>query len=543
MKRVMCVWLMTPAIDLLRLKDKHAGAPPADGRPVIIAVTASNRRLVHDRCRRAERSGVQPGMPLAQALAVLRAPRVVERVPRRERALLRALAQRMLRFSPVVAPEPPDALLVDIAGCEHLFGGEAPMLARVRAQLARWGLTARVSVAPSPALAWALARFAHDAHLACPNGQAAAALAPLPLAALRLEPKAHQALAELRVERVEQLVALGRTGVARRFGLQVLLRLDQALGLAHHWTEAIVPERPLRCAVDFEGPTTRTETVQAAARAMLCDLCAQLLARGLGASELTMSFARCDLEPVELGLTLTRPSAAPAHLWRLLRDRVASLHMGFGVEGVRARAFRTAPLRTRQGTLEQGDRANGTTDEPTCEPTRNQRWHELLDALATRLGPARVCTLERHDSHDPARCVRRRSVLDAPDAHPAPHPAPHATPHPAPHATPHLASCPARQHRPSQLFEPALPAQVIAATPDGPIHVLRWRDHAGPVLTCVGPERIEGEWWRVATPHGLRAADGQSGHDYFKIQDDRGVWLWVSRALDDGRWSVRGAWA
>ena len=71
----------------------------------------------------------------------------------------------------------------------HLFGGEQALLADMGARLARAGFTARLALAETLGGAHALARFARNASIVVPHGEIDAALAPLPVEALRLEPK------------------------------------------------------------------------------------------------------------------------------------------------------------------------------------------------------------------------------------------------------------------------------------------------------------------------------------------------------------------
>ena len=90
----------------------------------------------------------------------------------------------------------------------------------------------------------------------------------------------------------------------------------------------------------------------------------------------------------------------------------------------------------------------------------------------------------------------------------------------------------ARGDRPTVLFDYPIPAEVIALTPDGPVHHVRWRDGDEPAVACFGPERISGEWWRG--PDATR--------DCFRVQCANGRWLWVVRGLETGRWFVHGVW-
>ena len=70
-------------------------------------------------------------------------------------------------------------------------------------------------------------------------------LAPLPLAALRLEPATRASLESVGLRTVGAVMAAPRAPLARRFGATLLLRLDQALGRLE---EAISPRLPVRAA-------------------------------------------------------------------------------------------------------------------------------------------------------------------------------------------------------------------------------------------------------------------------------------------------------
>ncbi len=73
-------------------------------------------------------------------------------------------------------------------------------------------------------------------------------------------------------------------------------------------------------------------------------------------------------------------------------------------------------------------------------------------------------------------------------------------------------------------------------TPDGPPSWFRWRGLEQRITASAGPERLAREWWKEKTNR-----DCFSGRDYFKIQDERGRWLWIYRV--GGCWFVHGLWA
>src|SRR5260370_81944 len=84
-----------------------------------------------------------------------------------------------------------DGILLEVTGCAHLQGGEARLagdiLARIGApRQSGWGFAGRAAIADTSGAAWAVARFGAAGHAVIAPGAARAALADLPVAALRL---------------------------------------------------------------------------------------------------------------------------------------------------------------------------------------------------------------------------------------------------------------------------------------------------------------------------------------------------------------------
>ena len=114
--------------------------------PLALWAQEGPRRLVTAVNARAA-TVLAPGMPLADALAML--PGLVTRPadPRGDAAALVSLASWCLGFTPLAAPLPPDGLVLDIAGCAHLWGGEAAMLAEVTQRVRRLGFSVAAAIA------------------------------------------------------------------------------------------------------------------------------------------------------------------------------------------------------------------------------------------------------------------------------------------------------------------------------------------------------------------------------------------------------------
>lgn len=472
--------------------------------------------MVHG-CTRAASAGVRSGMPLAQARALL--PRsdceIVAHDPRRDRRTLERLALiAARRLSPTVGIDTtrpdrePDGLLLDITGCAHLFGGETGMLEATRALFSRLGFISRGAIAPSIGCAWALAHAGESRMRAVGSTEVHQTLAPLPTHSLRLDPETVASLADTGIRTIGELLHLPRAAVAARFGQPLLQRLDQALGRAIETIEPIRPVPPPMCERLFAGPTDRLDAIELAVRGLLGELADLLRSRGVGARELAIELLRSDLEPAPITITLGRPSLDPRHLWTLARPKLERTNLGFGVEGVRVHARAIARTTHEQAT---------SLDEQPAGDVR--AIAALCDTLANRLGHERVLRAHLQESHLPERAFA---------------------------FVPTDAGCTsdgtASQHdRPTVLLSVPELAEVVALTPDGPVHRVRWRGEDNAIIHCRGPERLCCEWWRSAIDS--RGGDHTSTRDYFAVQTEHGQWLWLCRSIEQGKWYVHGVWA
>ena len=150
MRRVISVFLPTWPTDLLR-RQPSAVAPPPD-RPLITAMHDGRRQTVAAADHAARSLGLSPGMPVAQAHALVPGLTVVPARPEGDARALEELAAWCLRYAPLTAPDRPDGVWIDATGCSHLFGGETSMLAVVVERLGSGGVaTARYAKAT---IAW-----------------------------------------------------------------------------------------------------------------------------------------------------------------------------------------------------------------------------------------------------------------------------------------------------------------------------------------------------------------------------------------------------
>lgn len=494
-RRIVSIWLPRVETDLLARRRPHWRDWPLalyrETGPRLI-VTAANAP--------AEAEGVRPGMALADARALLAdlatAPHAPNRLARAQKALLRWLD----RFTPLAALDGPDGFFLDVTGVAHLFGGERAFLDRLIEQIEDLGLAVRAGLASTPGAAWALARYDRQGRIAGP-GETRAALAPLPVGALRLETETEHRLARLGLKRVEDLLALPRPALVRRFGVQTVFRIDQALGVE---PEPISPERPpapYRVRLPFPELMGRREAIEEALRRLIDKLAARLADDDLGAEALALTVCRADGGRQQLDVRAAEPTRDAKRIARLFQERLDEIDPGFGIEAAELVATQTGRIAPRQRDALAG---RATPDALT----------NLLDALGNRLGFDAVARFRPEDRWQPDRCfgfTPARDEADAP-AWPAP---------PGP--------------RPLTLLQRPEPVRVEAAA-DGlqaPVALCRrgrWRRLAA----TAGPERIAPEW-REPDPAWPAA------RDYWRAQDEAGERLWLYRQGAD--WYLHGFFA
>jgi hypothetical protein len=93
-------------------------------------------------------------------------------------------------------------------------------------------------------------------------GRASDVLGGLPVEALRLDVKIVDSLRDVGIERITQLATKLRGSLQTRFGSEVLLRMDQALGAAAEVLVSIVPPEVPRATLRFADPLADPDNLQ-----------------------------------------------------------------------------------------------------------------------------------------------------------------------------------------------------------------------------------------------------------------------------------------
>src|SRR5271165_3554650 len=221
-RRYLSVWLRRLATDrLARILPR-----PADEPLVVVAPIKSALRItaLNDA---AARLRLKTGMALADARAMHPSLAVEHADPDADQRLLEAIADWCDRYTPLVGLAPPDGLAFDITGCAHLFGGEKALCRDLMTRLAAQGFATRVAVADTLGCAFAAAHFGEAEICLVPPAGMRETLAPLPLAALRLAPAIVDALAQVGLKHIGDVLERPRAPLAARFGVEFIRRIDQ----------------------------------------------------------------------------------------------------------------------------------------------------------------------------------------------------------------------------------------------------------------------------------------------------------------------------
>jgi len=500
---------------------------PAEPRPILIVGAKGDRRLVMHASPDAQQAGVVRGMDLAHARALIpHAGLLIEPYrPARDAIALEQLAVWAMRWSPVVAADQPDGMMLDISGCGHLFGGDKALAISLRKRLRKLGFTARVAVASTPGAAWGAARFGPAAGIIIRPGREREAIAPLPVESLRISGTVVDALGEVGIRTVEQLIAIARSSLPARYGQEILRRLDEALGQSHEAVLGVQEAEAVQAHLELPGGTTQLEAIELGVRHLLEELIRMLERQESGLRRLDATFQRLDSAQICIIVQVSRPTRSGKHLWSLLRPRVERMNLGYGVTGIALCAAGVVRIAHAQATLL-------VEPESACE--HEAAIDQTIDAIVGRLGANRVCRLLMRESHRPESAAWAAPLLDCPRAAPA-----------RLVQTQTLAreAC----QRPSVLHTQPQPLSVISLSPDGPVMSIAQAGDARRIIASIGPERIGGEWWRAREPQ----------RDYFRVQDERGRWLWIFREArglskscdaagarsDSSEWFIHGEWA
>jgi protein ImuB len=361
--------------------------------PFVIAAKERGRMVVKAANLAAENNGIFTGMVVADAKAVFPSLHVIENTPQPADELLSALAEWCLRYTPVVATDSPDGLLLDVSGCAHLWGGERLYLKDIITKLRAFGYDVRAAIADTIGAAWAIARYGKVTAIIEPGTQLDSLL-PLPPAALRLEAATLQRMYKLGLHKVGSFINMPRTALRRRFGSDILIRLDQALGKEPEIILPINPVLPYMERLPAMEPICTAKGIEIALRKLLDALCERLSKDGKGLRNCLLKCYRIDnkIEEVEIGTNSA--SRNQQHLFKLFESKLPGIEPALGIELFTLEASIVEGMAVPQEVLWKSNQNDVVTVA------------ELLDRIVSKLGANVIHRYLPDEHHWPERCVK-----------------------------------------------------------------------------------------------------------------------------------------
>ena len=358
-------------------------------------------------------------------------------------------------------------------------------------------------------------------------------IAPLPLAALRLPAETIEALSQVGLKRIADVLDRPRAPLAARFGAEFVRRLDQALGRED---EPIAPRLP-DSGGDHRAALRRADRARARRARHHREACRKTR-RIAGAARRRRAAVAGRAVP---------------HRWQGVshrgRHQRAAARAGAHPPSVRRPAWRDrrrgrSGLRLRHAApCGTGHRAMRTGADRPRQPDHAAELAHLIDRLGARFGLRRVTRFVRAghaysgvrgdgdggyvtlplegrvDRRSAAKAVGWGSIGE-PRFDPPPQPSPARGEGARGLATVQDSLAPTR---PIRLLARPEPVEAIAEVPDGPPVRFRWRHVLHEVVHVEGPERIAMEWWRDEAGHTLM-------RDYFRVESREGLRVWLFRA-------------
>lgn len=487
-KRFATIWFRHLTTDWQTLR-----RPELKEVPFVFAIPDHGRKVITAANTLAETQGVFVGMLVADARAIVPDLEVLDEKVGRTEKLLKGLGEWCIRYTPIVATDFPDGLILDCSGCAHLWGGERTYLKEIITRLHGFGYDVRAAIADTIGTAWAISRFGKITPI-IESGEQAPALLALPAAALRLEPTILTRLQKLGLYTIGSFITMPRSVLRRRFGEGLLVRLAQAIGNAEEYIEPLKISELFQERLPCMEPIRTAVGIEIGIQRMLETLCLRLQQEGKGIRTATLTCYRVDGKVQQVAIGTNRASHHIGHLFKLFELKISSIKPALGIElfVLEAQQVEDVPLSQEALWAEKP----GLDDEAITE---------MLDRISAKVGAGTIHRYLPEEHHWPERSIKTAQTLQEP-----------------PTTTWRI-----HKPRPVRLLAKPEPVDVTVPIPDYPPLLFRYKGKAHHIRKADGPERIEREWWLDAGEH----------RDYYNVEDENGQRYWLFRL---GHYSSNG---
>lgn len=481
MKRYLSIWFPYLIPDRL-VKQK----PELQKKAFVTVLSERGRQVIQSSNIQATVKGIKPGMILADARAIFPDLPAIDHQPALPAKLLNALGEWCLRFTPIVMVDLPDGLMLDISGCPHLWGGELHYSNDITARLNRAGYHVNTAIADTMGAAWAVSRYGkHESII--PAYQQKQALLALPAEALRIDILTASRLYKLGLNSIGSFVDMPSATLRRRFGKDLVQRIELALGLALETLNPISPALIFQERLSCLDPVRTAKAIKIALQQLLEKLCKHLLQEGKGLRKAVLKCYRVDDEIQSIEIGTNKATRNISHIFRLMEQKITNIDPGLGIELFVLEAPVTEPLKVEQEYL--------WTD---ISNEHSESLIQLIDRISVRIGNQAIKKYLPAEHHWPERSyVPAKSITEQP-----------------------IISWPQGLRRPVYVLPKPEPIQVSVPIPDYPPMLFVYKGKVHNIKKADGPERIEREWF---IEKGLQ-------RDYYIVEDQTGARYWLFRS-------------
>lgn len=479
-KRFVAIWFRHLKTDWMIRRQ-----PELKDVPFVLAYAYKGKTIITEASAVAKTKGVHTGMIVADAKVILPDVQVFDDRPELSKKILNKLAVWSIRFTPIASVDVPDGLILDVSGCTHLWGSEENYLKDIINKLKGFGYHVRAAMADTIGTAWGVCRYGKIKAIIKSKEQGEA-LMTLPPAALRLEADVAERLQKLGLYNISSFMNMQRSALRRRFGQQLLLRLDQALGFEEEIIQPLIPVEPYSERLPCLEPIQTAKGIEIALQRLLETLCERLQTEGKGLRVALFKGYRIDEKVEQIQISTNHPSNNIHHLFKLFELKIETIEPALGIELFTIEALKVEDIQPLQQTFWN---ANGSLE---CREVS-----ELLDRLESKFGNDIVHRYLPDEHHLPERSIKLAISLKEPPT----------------------TSWQTDKLRPIQLLKVPQAIQVTAPIPDYPPMNFRHNGKLHKVIKADACERIESEWW----------LDGGLHRDYYIVEDEEGKRYWLFR--------------
>lgn len=486
--------LLLPQLALDGVLRRH----PSPHEPLALLTGPAQRRVLHAVNPAAKTLGLRAGMGWAAAQALCSGFTTVEHDPEATERLRRLLAAWAYGFSSQVSTDLPHAVVLEVGGSLKLFGPWPRFEARLREELQALGIRHRITLAPNPQAARLLGNVGDG--LALDDDDLVAGLGRIPVDRAGLPSEVATALSRMGLRRLQQVFALPRDGLARRFPRDLLSWLDTVRGLQEAPLRHYRPPDRFDSRIELEHEVESSQALLFPLRRLTADLAAFLAGRDGGVQRFVLRLEHDRRTDTEVVVGLLAPEREASVLFELARGRLEQARVPAPVRGLRLLARELPSF------------VPARRDLFDLRPQQAVPWLQLRERLRARLGDDAVHGLAVQADHRPEHAWRR---LDRDD----------------PRAKnlsvfkQSRTSDGTKGKNDSTFPQHLRPGWLLSEPPLLPDHSLR---------LLAGPERIESGWWD----------DTDARRDYYLIETATGQrgWAWCP-AGSHGPWTLHGWFA